>query len=314
MPNPTDIVCLSEDHDLKAMFLAEFAEQAPWLRPLSPGEVTDRGAIRFALAHDPAADAFESFPNLDLVCAWGAGVDRLILHPGLPADLPVKRMTDPGQAQMMAAFAAYYVTGWQRRMFDYPAQQARREWREINSVLPQAFPVGLLGYGKMGAAIGRGLVAMGFPVIAWANRARVEGGVEILAGDAGLDRVLTGSATLINVLPLTEETMGILAAPVFARMRDDAILIQLARGAHVVEADLIAALDAGRPALAALDVMVTEPLPPDSPLWSHPKIMVTPHVASAASAAGVVRSVADGIAAFQRGDTPEGIVDRTRGY
>ena len=119
---------------------------------------------------------------------------------------------------------------------------------------------------------------------------------------------------LINVLPLTPDTSGILNATAFAKMRDDAILIQIARGAHLVEPDLIAALNAGRPAMAALDVMKTEPLPADSPLWSHPRILLTPHVASSASLPGVARSVAEGIKAQQRGETPDGLVDRRRGY
>jgi glyoxylate/hydroxypyruvate reductase A len=310
----TELVCLSRKFDFKAMFGDAFARHAPGLRLVSPDEA-DPAQVRFALANDPAPDAFEVFRNLRLICTWGAGVNDLLRHPGLPRDVAIKRMTDPGQAQMMAAFAAHYVTGWQRRMFDYPARQQQRLWdRNLNDTAPRDFPVGILGYGKMGEAIGKGLAAMGFPVTAWASRARDAGGVAVVAGQAGFDRVVSTSAALINVLPLTPETAGILCAPVFAAMRDDAILIQLARGAHVVEPDLIAALDAGRPALAALDVMVREPLPPDDPLWAHPRVMLTPHIASAASPEGVARSVADGIAAFERGDTPEGLVDIRRGY
>lgn len=310
----TGVVCLSERFDLKSMFAGAFARHAPDLRLLDPSEVAEPEEVRFALAHDPAPDAFEMFPALELVCSWGAGVDRLLQHPGLPPDLPVKRMTDPAQAHMMAAFAAYYVTGWHRRMFDYPAQQVRREWHEINTDLPGDFPVGILGYGKMGAAIAGGLTALGFPVTAWASRARNEDGVRVVSGPEGFDAVVAESAALINVLALTPDTRGILCAPVFGAMRDDAILIQLARGAHLVEPDLLAALDAGRPAMAALDVMCNEPLPPDDPLWAHPKVMITPHAASGASPEGVARSVAAGIAAHRRGEVPDGLVDRGRGY
>lgn len=311
---PIHVVCLSEDYDLKAMFAQAFARHAPFLRLLNPDEADNPGAIRFALAHDPGAQAFDRFSGLELICSWGAGVERLVLHPGLPQRVPVKRMTDPAQAQMMAGFAAYYVTGWQRRMFDYPGQQARRNWHEINTTLPQEFPVGILGYGKMGAAIAKGLAAMGFPVTAWASRPRSEPDAVVLSGKAGFETVVSGSAALINVLPLTPATQGLLSAPVFAAMRSDAILIQLARGAHLVEPDLIAALDSGRPALAALDVMDVEPLPKDSPLWAHPRIMITPHVASSASQSGVARSVAEGIEAHLRGAVPDGLVDRSLGY
>jgi len=310
----TDVVCLSEGHDLKTMFSAAFAEHAPRLRLLDPGEASVPSAVRFALAHDPSPDAFARFSGLRLISAWGAGVDGLLLHPGLPRDVALRRMIDPAQARMMAAFAAYYVTGWQRRMFDYPGQQAARQWRQVNATLPQDFPVGLLGHGRMGRAISAALTAMGFPVTAWAGRARNRDGVRVVAGADGFHTVISASAALINVLPLTPETRGILSAPAFARMRDDAILIQLARGAHLVEPDLIAALDAGRPALAALDVMATEPLPADHPLWSHPRVMLTPHVASAASLPGMARWVDEGIAAIERGETPEGLVDHARGY
>jgi len=309
-----DIVCLSEGFDLKPMFIEAFARHAPGLRLLNPEEVTAPGAIRYALAHDPAPDAFRVFNGLRLICAWGAGVDGLLLHPGLPRDVLLKRMTDPAQAQMMASFAAYYVTGWQRRMFSYPGQQARREWHEVNATLPQDFPVGILGYGKMGAAIGAGLAALGFPVTAWASRARTKDGVRIVAGPSGFAQVISHSLALINVLPLTPETRGILGAGVFARMPSEAILIQLARGAHLLEPDLIAALDAGRPAMAALDVMAQEPLPADSPLWAHPRIMLTPHIASAASPAGVAQSVAEGIASHGRGEPVDGLVDLDKGY
>ncbi len=282
----TDIVCLSQKFDFRAMFSEAFAAHAPGLRLVAPEDANPETTL-FALANDPAPDAFKMFSRLQMICTWGAGVNDLLLHPGLPDRVVIKRMTDPGQARMMAAFAAYYVTGWQRRMFDYPAMQKARVWdRNLNDTSPEDFPVGILGYGKMGAAIGGALTAMGFPVTAWASRARDEGGVAVVAGQAGFDRVVADSAAVINVLPLTPETRGILCAPVFAAMRDDAILIQLARGAHLVEPDLIAALDAGRPALAALDVMEREPLPPDDPLWAHPRVMITPHIASTASPGG----------------------------
>ncbi len=310
----TDVVCLSEGFDLKTLHEASFAAHAPHLRLLNPEDVRDPAAIRFALAHDPAPDAFDRFPGLALSCTWGAGVDGLMLHPGLPRRLAIKRMTDPGQARMMAAFAAYYVTGWHRRMFDYPALQAQRMWEPVNWTLPADFPVGILGYGKMGSAIARALAAMGYPVTAWASRGRPAPDARVVAGEEGLDRVLRESAALVNVLPLTPETDSLLNAGAFARMRDDVILIQIGRGEHIVEADLLAALDAGRPALAALDVARTEPLPPDSPLWTHPRILLTPHVASTASDASVARSVAEGIAAVLAGEVPDGIVDRTRGY
>ena len=310
----TAIVCLSRDYDLKAAFEADFARLAPKVRLLRPEEVADPETIDYALVHAPGPEDFIPFPNLRMICSWGAGVDALMRHPGLPEGVVINRMTDPGQAQMMAAFAIYYVTGWHRGMFRYPKDQEAKRWIENDWTPNAAITVGILGFGKMGAAIGRAARALGYPVRAWAARARIEEGIEVCSGAAALDEVVRGSRVLINVLPLTEATTGILNARLFERMRDDALLVQLARGGHLVEADLIVALEAGRPAAAALDVFATEPLPQDHPFWTHPKIMVTPHAGSAAMNEGAVRAILRAIAADRAGARPEGYVDRARGY
>ena len=310
----TPVVCLSRSHDLKKMFATAFASEAPDLRLMHPDEVEESAAVRVALVHRPGPADFDRFPNLGLICTWGAGVDALLFHPALPGDAMIARMTDPGQAAMMAATATFYVTGWHRDMFGYPAQQARREWREREWSANESVPVGLLGYGNMGAAIGRALRALGYPVSAWGSRARVEDGIEVGAGRDALDRLLGASRVVICVLPLTDATRGILNARTFAQMREDALLVQLARGAHLVEDDLIPALDAGRPGAAALDVFETEPLPTDHPFWGHPRIMITPHIGSSPTHAGVARSVARSVAAWKTGALPEGFVDRARGY
>ncbi len=310
----TDIVCLSPGHDLKAYFEKDFARDAPELRLLRPDEVGDPGAIEYALVHAPGPDDFKPFPNLRMLCSWGAGVDALMRHPALPEGVVINRMTDPGQAEMMAAFAIHYVTGWHRGMFRYPADQAAKRWVENDWTPNAAVTVGILGYGKMGAAIGRAARVLGYPVQAWASRARVEDGVEVMSGEDAFDALVREARVLVNVLPLTEATTAILNAELFAKMRDDALLVQLARGAHLVEADMIPALDAGRPAAAALDVFATEPLPQDHPFWTHPKIMVTPDAGSAAMNDGVVRAIMRAIAADRNGEQPEGFVDRARGY
>lgn len=310
----TEIVCLSESYDLKSEFGGGFERSEPHLFLSRPDEVGDPGTIRYALSHDPAPGAFDPYPKLKMVCSWGAGVDRFIGAVTMPDGVILNRMTDPGQADMMAAFAAYYVTGWHRKMFDYPRQQAERVWREIDWTPNSHVPVGVMGFGRMGAAIGRSLRTLGYPVRAWAGRARVEEGIEVEAGEAALMEIAAASRVLINVLPLTPATEGILNARLFEAMREDALLVQLARGGHLVEADLLKALDRGRPAMAALDVFETEPLPEDHAYWGHPKVFLTPHVGSAASEDGVARAVARAIRAVEAGETPEGLVDVSRGY
>lgn len=310
----TEIVCISQNYDLKAEFEAGFARSEPELRLCRPDEVRDPGAIRYCLSHDPAPGAFEAYPNLAMVCSWGAGVDKFVGAVTLPEGVILNRMTDPAQADMMAAFATYYVTGWHRKMFDYPAQQAARRWHEIDWTPNAEVPVAVLGFGRMGSAIVRALGGLGYPVRVWAGRARVEDGISVEAGKPALLDMAAGARVLINVLPLTEATEGILAEPLFNAMREDALLVQLARGGHLVEDDLLAALDRGRPAMAALDVFDAEPLPQDHPFWGHDRVFLTPHVGSAASDDGVARSVARAIRAFENGQNPEGFVDLARGY
>ncbi len=309
-----EIVCLSQSYDLKAEFEAAFVQSEPHLGLVRPEEVTDPSAIRYALSHDPAPGAFDPYPALKMVCSWGAGVDKFLGAVELPDGVLLNRMTDPGQADMMAAFAAYYVTGWHRKMFDYPAQQSGRIWREIDWTPNVDCPVGVLGFGRMGAAIGRSLTTLGYPVRAWAGRARVEEGIAVEAGEAALLDIAATVRVLVNVLPLTPATTGILSAKVFDVMRDDGLLVQLARGGHLVEGDLLVALERGRPAMAALDVFATEPLPQDHVFWGHPQLFLTPHVGSGASEAGVARAVARAIAAVEAGQMPEGLVDLARGY
>ncbi len=309
-----EIVCLSQNYDLKSEFGAGFVRSVPHLVLSRPEEVADPATIRYALSHDPAPGAFDPYPNLKLVCSWGAGVDKFLGAVELPDGVILNRMTDPGQADMMAAFAAYYVTGWHRKMFDYPDQQSARIWREIDWTPNADVTVGVLGFGRMGAAIGRSLKTLGYPVRAWAGRARVEDGISVEAGDAALLDIAREARVLVNVLPLTPATEGILSARLFDVMREDSLLVQLARGGHLVEDDLVDALARGRPAMAALDVFATEPLPQDHVFWGHPKVFLTPHVGSAASEDGVAQAVARAIAAVDAGQRPEGFVDLARGY
>ncbi|MDU8943434.1 2-hydroxyacid dehydrogenase [Ovoidimarina sediminis] len=310
----TEIVCLSADFDLKTAFEDAFAEALPAHPLRRPDEIADPASVRVAFAHAPPDNAFDPYPDLALVCSWGAGVDRLVDHPGLRPETTLCRMVDPGQADMMAAFAAHYVTGWHRGMFRYPAQQAERRWELVNWTANAEVPVGLLGFGNMGAATGRALRALGYPVAAWAGRARHEDGVEVLAGEDGLFRLLGQSRVVVACLPLTPATDGILNARTLGAMRDDALLVQLGRGRHLVEEDLIPALDAGRPAAAALDVFRTEPLPSDHPFWADPRIMITPHAASSSTDLAVAQAVGRAIADLEAGRSPAGAVDRTRGY
>jgi len=309
-----NVVCLCARYNLKELFGEHFATNNPWINLLLPEEVSSPKSIQHALAFSPEPNAFEPYPNLRLVSCTGAGVDALLNNPSLKADVEVSRVIVAKQAQMVAAFAMWYIHGWQRRMWKYTSLQSAKDWQPINYTPPSIFPVGILGCGEIGGTLARALQTLGYPVTAFGNRARVEGNLTILSGSKGLTELAKKSCAIVNLLPLTEGTHSLLAAEFFAKMRDDAILIHLGRGAHLVEDDLISALEQGRPAIAALDVFIDEPLPTRHPFWKHEKIMLTPHVAGYADYSVIAQFIADGICQFEKGHSPEGAVDRERGY
>ncbi len=309
-----ELVCLCDDYDLKGIFSAAFEKSYPWINLVNPAEVTDPSTIQHAFAFSPGPDAFSPYPNLRLVSCAGAGVDALLQHPGLAPDVVVSRVKLEEQAEMIAGFAIWHIIGWQRQLLEYPAQQRRKEWSPINRTAPSIFPVGILGFGHMGGTLARRLLDLNFPVTAYGSNSRHDSGIEVVGGKSGLEQIASTSRAIVNLLPLTEATTGILSAAFFAAMRDDAIVINLGRGGHLVEPDLVAALEKGRPAAAALDTFASEPLPKDHPFWAHDKIMITPHVAGDAEQTEIAEFVVNGITQFERGERPDGFVDRNRGY
>jgi glyoxylate/hydroxypyruvate reductase A len=308
-----DLVCLCDVYDLKAFF-GEYFAAYPWINLIGPDEVEDPDTVRHALVFSPGKTAFEQYPNLQLACSPGAGVDAILTHPGLKPEVAVTRSVIRAQAHAIAGFAVWYIVGWQRQMWSYAPLQAESVWRCINRTPPTEFPVGILGYGSIGRTLATALVELGFPVSSYASQARRDGKINVVSGASGLAEVARTSRALVNLLPLTEQTKGILSAELFSHMRDDAILINLGRGEHLVENDLVAALDRGRPSMAALDVFAAEPLPREHAFWRHEKIMLTPHIAGEANFREVVDWIAEAIAQFERGETPQGLVDRARGY
>jgi glyoxylate/hydroxypyruvate reductase A len=314
---PVEGVYLCEDLDLPDLFGAAVAD-LPDIRLLHPGEVRNPENIRFALAWRPAPDAFDRYPNLKLVQTIAAGVDPVLRVPSLPEDAVVARVHDPEQAAMMAGFAAWQVVWHHRNMGAYLDASRRAEWtRVLIKTLrpPSRVTVGILGYGLMGRSIATAIRAMGFPVLVATRSDGPSGeGVTRLFGDDAVERVAARSDILINVLPLTEATRHILNADLFARMPQGCALIQLGRGAHLVEEDLLAALGSGHVGGASLDVFQHEPLPPTHPFWSHPRIVVTPHEASVTSPAAVARILAQSVREMQAGHRPRNAIDKQSGY
>lgn len=283
--------------DMMRFFAKPFAELAPEIALLAPEQVTDPATVDFVLTFKPAAGAFAPYPNLRAVFSVGAGVDGIVGCPSLP-DVPLFRVEDPDQALQMAGFAAFHVLWHHRRMGDFLAAQTRHDWaRRVGDQSPTLRRIAVLGFGLMGRAIAKALIALGYPVTVvsrTAPQAPLPGATHRTV-DA-LDEVLGGTDILINVLPLTPQTHGLLNAATFAKLPRGAALIQIGRGPHLVEADLLAALETGQLSGASLDVFDTEPLMPDSALWDHPGLFLTPHVASTPRHSSVVENVQRGLA------------------
>ena len=283
---------------------------------LWPDERGDPATITDAVAWLPPADFFDGLHALERVHALAAGVDNLLDHPGLPATASVIRLEDAGMGELMAEYVLLGVLHAHRGLPRLAAAQRAGRWAAETRTPPAArFGVGILGAGVLGATVARRLVANGYPVGCWSRTAkRLPPGVVGHVGRDGLHECLRGARVLVCLLPLTGQTRDILDAALFARLPEGAYLINVARGEHLVEADLLAALDGGRLDGALLDVFREEPLPAGHPFWTHPRITVTPHLAAPSPLRESAAQVAANLAAVARGERPSGTVDRARGY
>ncbi len=270
--------------------------------------------VRYVLAWNPPHGLLARMPNLRAVLWLGAGVDKLLADASLPPNLAIIRLVDAGFAQQMSEYALYAVLHFQRRMGEYAGLQRDGIWRPLQEPIARDWPIGVLGLGAIGSAVATRMVNMGFPVYGWSRRAAPLEEVTVYSGKQGFRNLLARSCVVINILPLTAQTENILDARAFSFMPRSAYLVNIARGGHVVDADLIAALDSGHLSGAMLDVFRDEPLPADHPFWVHPKIVITPHVAAQTNPLLAQAQVVESIRLLERGEIPRGIVDRNKGY
>ncbi len=277
-------------------------------------EIGDPNEIEYALVWRAPPGFLASLPNLRLILSLGAGVDHLLLDPDLPRHVPFVRLIDPYLSDAMAEYVALQVLRLHRQDFDYRTQQAARLWRELDQKNAAERPVGILGFGEIGQAAAKKLAALGFPVSGWTRRPRAVDGFRTYAGRDGLAELLAASEILVCLLPLTAETEGILNARTFSALPRGAGLVNAGRGRHLVEDDLIPALDRGQLSAAALDVFRTEPLPPDHPFWTHPRILVTPHIAGSTNPETAAPLILDNLRRLEQGHPLRHQVDPIRGY
>lgn len=271
------------------------------------------GKARAAVVWAPPPTLFQREPELTHLFNLGAGVDALLTLPGLSDDIALVRIEDGGMAVQMAEYVLHYLIRESRDLGRYADFQAQAHWRPLDDIDREAWSVGVMGAGVMGARVAQACAALDYPVAVWSNSGRPVPGAQSYARDQ-LPAFLARTRVLVNVLPLTAGTQGILSRAVFEQLQPDAYLINIARGGHLREADLLACLQEGRLRGAALDVFAQEPLPSDHPFWSDSRIHVTPHVAGASLMSLTVQQIADKVRAVQQGQAITGVVDRTRQY
>jgi glyoxylate/hydroxypyruvate reductase A len=282
-----------------------------WVRA---GEAFDRDQVEVAIVANPRPGSLQGLANLKLIQSLWAGVDRLLLDPTLPADVPLARLVDPAMNQAMAETALWAVLSLHRGFFAYAQQQRELNWAQLTQRRADEIRVLVLGLGQMGGTVAQRLAYNGYRVTGWSRHAAQVPGVTCRHGEDELGELLAKAQIVVNLLPLTPATTGLFNARTFSAMPRGASLVNLARGAHVVESDVIAALDSGQLAHAVLDVFSHEPLPTENPLWRHPRVTVLPHVAALTDPRSAAAVAAANVHAVRAGRPLQHLVDRARGY
>ncbi len=302
----------------EASWANAFAERLKPYRVVRRGDDFDPKDVRYIFVWKPKADAFDGLDNLKAVLSLGAGVDALMKHPSLP-DAPVVRFVDSDLSQRMSDYVVAHVTMHHRQFSRFRADQNARRWSQYYPPAAQETAVGIMGMGVLGQDAAERLKPLGFEIRSWSRTPKSIPGIAGFSGAAEFDTFLSGTDILVNLLPLTAETTGILNTNTFSKLRRDRLLggpaiINAARGGHQKEADIAKALADGTLGAASLDVFEVEPLPEDSPLWDIENCYITPHIAA-------ISNERSGVAYFSRiiEDHEDGkplihVVDRQRGY
>ncbi len=271
--------------------------------------------IDYAFVWQAPADLLQQCVNLKAIISLGAGVEHLTdIQSALPEGVAIVRMADPALVECMTEYVLMNVLIHHRSVLDYQEIQRQSLWQQLPASLARRRRVGFMGLGNMARPAAILLADMGFDVAAWTRSGHHQNGMESFAGTADLSAFLGRSDILVCLLPATPATEGLLDADTLALLPPGAAVINAGRGTLIVEDDLLAALDSGHLSGASLDVFVHEPLPPDSPLWTHPRVILTPHMASPSIVESAARYAAGVINQLRNGAVPEYIVDMIHGY
>lgn len=283
-----------------------------------PDTVGDKSDIAYAFVWRPPPGLLATLPNLKAILNIGAGVDALLTDATLPR-LPIARAAHPDLTKRVVGYVVLHVLAHHNRTWIYHAQQRERVWQPHRHPSSDEVAVGIMGMGVIGSEAAQVLARLGFRVAGWSRTPKSIPAIETFHGDAGLDTFLARTEILVCLLPLTPQTERLLDLALFRKLNRSgpaggAFVVNAARGAIQVDADIVAALDEGSLAAATLDVFPNEPLPPDSPLWAHPRVTLTPHVAGDISPEAFADQLFAQVDRFERGQPLENMIDRDRGY
>jgi glyoxylate/hydroxypyruvate reductase len=302
-------------------FAAEIIALDPELDVRIAPELGDAGDIDTALVWQPPPGLLRTLPNLKLIVSVGAGVDALLGDPTLPY-APMVRFVDPDLTGRMVEYVVLNVLYHQRRMAEYRELQSRSAWQYLGEAAAHEVRVGVMGLGVLGAAAANALQPFGYQVRGWSRTPKTLAGIACYHGTTQLESFLADTDILVVLLPLTADTRGMLNRTLLrclsrkgrGALLPGPVLINAGRGGLQIDADVLAALNAGELYAASLDVFETEPLPAGSPLWLHPRVVVTPHNAAESAPAAIARYALRQMKAQRAGQRLENLVHRARGY
>jgi glyoxylate/hydroxypyruvate reductase len=301
------------DPERGLIWQAIFAELSPDLPFRIWPDIGDSAAVRYLVAWQPPDDFLALLPNLQVVFSVGAGVDQFDLQ-SLPPHIPLVRMIEPSLAEGMAEYVVLSILATHRHLTTYIGDQRRKQWKPIRLVPASRRRVGVMGLGVLGRSVLDRLRTFGFPLMGWSRSQQAVEGVACFAGSEQFHDFLSACDILVCLLPLTSETRGILNRHTFDAMPRGAALINVGRGAHLVESDLLDALDSGQISSAILDVLSAEPLPESHAFWEHPGILITPHIAGMTQPETAAHVLLGNIRCHQAGESIEGMVNADDGY
>ena len=306
-------IVIISDRDTKAWVQA-IKTKNPGLNLRQYPEDRNREEIEYALVWNHPRGLLKEYPNLKVIASMGAGVDHILNDPDLPKHVAITRIVEPQLAEDMAEFVLALIMDHLRNLSLHKGEQGKSLWQPRPYLRIQETKIGIMGLGNLGATVGTKLIGTGFKVRGWARSPKNIKGMEVFVGDGELEAFLAETNILVCLLPLTPSTENILDGNLLGKLPKNAYLINVARGNHLVEEHLLEQIDSGHLSGAALDVFQEEPLPKGHPFWKHPKILVTPHIASVTKPSAVVSQILENYDRMRKSRPLLNEVNREKGY